>query len=356
MSWSETRVSELLGIRYPLIQAPMARISTPEVAATVSAAGGLGSIAGAALDPDALRAAIAAVRAQTEAPFAVNLFAPQDSPSPAGVDEMAEFLAPWRKRLGLSEELTPAAPAPGFDEQLAVVLEARPAAFSFTFGIPPAEALTAARGAGIATLGTATTVAEAEALERAGVDAVVAQGAEAGGHRGTFAADFDAALIGTMALVPLVVDRIACPVVAAGGIMDGRGIAAALALGAEAAQLGTAFIGVAESGAPSAYVESLLAADETATTITRAFTGRHARAVRTRFVDELERSGLEIPAYPLQQGLMLELIRAGLERGELDVVLRLAGQGARSIRRVPAADLVGALIGETESAIATFAG
>jgi nitronate monooxygenase len=206
------------------------------------------------------------------------------------------------------------------------------------------------------TLGTATTVGEAEALERAGVDAVVAQGAEAGGHRGTFAAEFDRALVGTMALVPRIVDRVDVPVIAAGGIMDGRGVAAALALGAEAAQLGTAFIGVDESGAPPAYVESLGEADETSTAVTAAFTGRPARAVRTRFVDEIELAGIEIPDYPRQQALMLDLFGAGLERGEPEVVLRLAGQGVGAIRRMAAADLVEALVAETEAAIAPFAG
>ena len=354
-SWVETRLTELLGTRYPLIQAPMARISTPEVAAEVSEAGGLGSIAGAALGPDELRAAIGAVRTATKNPFAVNLFAPQAPPPPAGVEEMAEFLAPWRERLGLSPETGERPAGPVFDDQLEVVLEMRPAAFSFTFGIPPAGALSAVRDTGIATLGTASTVAEAEELHRAGVDAIVAQGSEAGGHRGTFAADFESAQVGTVALVPLIADRVDHPVVAAGGIMDGRGIAAALALGADGAQLGTAFIGVAESDAPPAYVESLLAADETATTITPAFTGRHARAIRTAFVDEVERAGLMIPAYPLQQGLMLELFRAGLERGELDAVLRLAGQGAPAIRRMPAGELVEALVAETEAAIARLA-
>jgi nitronate monooxygenase len=354
-SWSETRLTELLGTRYPLIQAPMARTSTPEMAATVSEAGGLGSIAGAALGPDELREAIGAVRTATKNPFAVNLFAPQAPSPPSGVEEMAEFLAPWRERLGLSPELGERPVGPVFDDQLEAVLEMRPAAFSFTFGIPPAGALSAIRDAGIATLGTATTVAEAEELRRAGVDAIVAQGSEAGGHRGTFAADFESAQVGTVALVPLIADRVDHPVVAAGGIMDGRGIAAALALGADGAQLGTAFIGVAESGAPPAYVESLLAADETATMITPAFTGRHARAIRTAFIDEVERAGLKIPAYPLQQGLMLELFRAGLERGELDAVLRLAGQGAPAIRRMPAGELVEALVAETEAAIARLA-
>jgi nitronate monooxygenase len=352
VAWNETRITGLLGTRYPLIQAPMARISTPEVAAAVAEAGGLGSLAGAMLDADALREAIAEVRSRTEQPFAVNLFAPQRSPSSSDVEEMLEFLKPWRERLGLGPPEPVRWEPPDFADQVAVVVEARPAALSFTFGIPPEQALVSAREAGIALIGTATTVAEAEALERAGVDAVVAQGAEAGGHRGSFAAEFDAALVGTMALVPLVADRVGCPVVAAGGIMDGRGVAAALALGAEAAQLGTAFIGVSESGAPPAYVESLKASDETATTVTPAFTGRHARAIRTRFVDELERAGVPIPPYPVQQGLMLELFAAGLERGDLDAVLRLGGQGSRAIRRLPAAELVDALVAETDNAIA----
>jgi nitronate monooxygenase len=355
VAWRETRVTELLGTRYPLIQAPMARISTPEVAAAVSQAGGLGSIAGAPLGADALREAIAQVRSRTEKAFAVNLFAPLEPSSAVGVDEMAEFLTPWRERLGLEPEGSPRGPALEFADQLAVVLEARPAAFSFTFGIPPAEALAAAREAGLAILGTATTVGEAEALERAGVDVVVAQGSEAGGHRGTFAADFEAALVGTMALVPLVASHVSCPVVAAGGIMDGRGVAAALALGAEAAQLGTAFIGVAETGAPRAYVQSLKAADETATTVTPAFTGRHARAIRTPFVEEVDRAGITVPPYPLQLGLMTELFAAGLGRGDLDAVMRLAGQGSPALRELPAAELVAALVAETEDAIARLA-
>jgi nitronate monooxygenase len=356
MAWTETAVTDLLGIRYPLIQAPMARISTPQVAAAVSGAGGLGSLAGAPLGPDALRAAIDDVRSRTDRPFAVNLFAPRPTPSDSGVEEMAAFLAPWRERLGLDPDAAPAKEPPGFEDQVAVVLETKPAAFSFTFGIPPVEVLRAVAEAGIATFGTATTVAEAEALERAGVDAIVAQGAEAGGHRGTFDADFEQALVGTIALVPQIADRVAVPVVAAGGIMDGRGIAAAIALGAEAAQLGTAFIGVDESGAPDAYVDSLTGADETATTVTAVFTGRPARALRTGFVDDVERAAIEIPAYPRQQALMLELFTAGFERGDLEPVLRLAGQGAPKIRRIPAAQLVEGLVTETESAIASFAG
>lgn len=352
MSWSETPTTSLLGIRYPVIQAPMAGITTPELAAAVSERGGLGSLGGAMLSPLRLREQIEAVRAATEAPFGVNLFAPLASVDPGdSVEQMQSALAPWRERLGLGPAEPPEAPQRRFEDQLTVVLEQKPAVFSFTFGIPPADALASIREAGVRVLGTATSVLEAEMLEQAGCDAVVAQGSEAGGHRGTFSGPFEDAMIGTMALVPQVVDRVSCPVVAAGGIMDGRGIAAALALGAGAAQLGTAFIACDESAAPPPYKRSLTEASDTDTVITRAFTGRPLRGLRTSFVDQIEASGIEVPPYPHQQQLMAELRAAGVEREELDVVGRLAGQGVPQIRDGSAADLLARLVEETDSAL-----
>jgi nitronate monooxygenase len=352
MRWPATELADPLGIRYPLIQAPMAGVTTPELVAAASGAGALGSIGGAILPPDRLREEIEAVRALTDAPFAVNLFAPIETPpAPAQVAAMREALAPWRERLGLEPPGSDPQPPPDFvDDQLAVVIEEHPAAFSFTFGIPPAEALDAMREAEIKLIGTATAPGEAVMLEEAGCDAIVAQGSEAGGHRGTFALPFERALIGTMALVPQVVDAVSVPVIAAGGIMDGRGIAAALALGAAGAQLGTAFIACPESAAPDSYKRSLAGSDASATTVTHAFTGRPARGLHTPFFDELERSGTEIPPYPLQAMLVMELREAGLERDELDVVIRLAGQGAPMIRELPAADLVARLAAEAEAA------
>jgi nitronate monooxygenase len=355
MPWPQTDLTELLGTRYPLIQAPMATVSSPELVAAVSNAGGLGSLGGAILAPDQLREQIEGIRALTDEPFAVNLFAPIETPpAPAQAAAMAEALAPWRERFGLDPVGEPPQPPPSFvDDQLAVVIEAKPAAFSFTFGIPPAEALDEMRDAGIKLIGTATAPGEAVMLSEAGCDAVVAQGSEAGGHRGTFALPFERALIGTMALVPQVVDAVEVPVIAAGGIMDGRGIAAALALGAAGAQLGTAFIACPESAAPDSYKRSLADSDASATTVTDAFTGRPARGLRTPFFDELERSGNEIPPYPLQAMLVAELREAGLERDELDTVSRLAGQGAPMVRQLPAAELVGELVSETERVLST---
>jgi nitronate monooxygenase len=323
MAWYDTPFARRLGLRLPIVQAPMAGGgSTPALAAAVSVAGGLGSVAGAGLPPDRLRAAIAEVRAATDAPFAVNLFAPLPAPTMRGVPEWAELTG-----VAVPDGLPGAGVS--FDDQFAVVVAEAAPVFSFTFGIPPLAGVTGLL------LGTATTVAEAVALERAGVDAVVAQGYEAGGHRGTFLAPVERSLVGTLALVPQVVDAVSVPVVAAGGIMDGRGIAAALALGAQAVQLGTAFLATAEAGTTPAH-RAALGQD---TTVTPVLTGRHARAVRTPLVDRLEAAGLAPPDYPLPRYLSPE-------------PLMLAGQAGALARSMPAAELVATLAAETEQVLA----
>jgi nitronate monooxygenase len=356
VAWSDTALTRLFGTRYPLIQAPMAGVNTPELVGAVSEAGALGSLGAAALSPDALREQLGAIRRLTDAPFAVNLFAPLQTPAaPKAVEAMLARLAPYRERLGLGPGEAPPHPEPPFEAQLEVVLEEPPPVFSFTFGIPPAEALDSLRAAGTKLVGTATTTAEAAAIAAAGCDAVVAQGSEAGGHRGTFAAEFEEGLVGSIALVPQVVDRVEIPVIAAGGIMDGRGIAAALALGSAGAQLGTAFIGADETGAPPAYLRSLEQSEDSATTVTRAFSGRHARALRSDWVDEVEGSEEEIPPYPLPALMLAELRSIGFERNELDAVMRLAGQGAPMIRRGPVSALIDDLMRETDEALARVA-
>jgi nitronate monooxygenase len=320
MAWSDTPFARRLGVRYPVIQAPMAGgLSTPALAAAVSAAGGLGTIAAAMSTPEQLRAAIADVRSRTDAPFAVNLFAPLPAPTTDRVPQ-------WSELTGVPFAGPPA--IPDVAEQLAIIAAEGVPVFSFTFGIPPLHGVTAVR------IGTATTVAEAVALERAGVDAVVAQGYEAGGHRGTFLETVDRSLIGTLALVPQIVDAVSVPVIASGGIMDGRGIAAALALGAQAVQLGTAFLRSPEAGTPDRHRAALT----TETVITRVLTGRPARAVRTPLVDRLEASGQEPPDYPLPRGLSPE-------------PPMLAGQAGALARSIPAGDLVRLLVNETDQAI-----
>ncbi|HET8683936.1 MAG TPA: nitronate monooxygenase [Micromonosporaceae bacterium] len=324
MPWYDTPLARRLGLRLPIVAAPMAGgPSTPHLAAAVSAAGGLGSVAGAMLAPEELRAAVAEVRSRTGAPFAVNLFAPLPPPSARGVPA-------WAAATGT--RLPDPLPSARFPDQLEVVIAERVPVFSFTFGIPPLAGVQAV------TIGTATTVAEAVALERAGVDAVVAQGYEAGGHRATFLGPVDRSLVGTLALVPAVVDAVSIPVIASGGIMDGRGIAAALALGAQAVQLGTAFLRCPEAGTRPAHREAL--GQDTA--VTRVLTGRHARAVRTALVDRLEASGLEPPDYPLPRYLAPE-------------APMLAGQAGGLARTLPAAELVATLAVETGEALARLA-
>ena len=214
----------------------------------------------------------------------------------------------------------------------------------------PAAAIAAIKARGPFLLGTATTVEEAVALERAGVDAVVTQGSEAGGHRGTFATDFEAAMVGTIALVPQVVDAVRVPVVASGGLMDGRGLAAALVLGAAAAQLGTAFLTCDEAGVPAAYKDAILTAREDATRLTRAFSGRPARGIVNRFMTEVDRAGGGLP-FPWQNALTRPLRSAAAQANRAEFLSLWAGQGVRLARRQKAAELVARVAAEAEAAL-----
>ena len=344
---------ERLGIEYPVVQAPMGGgASTPELVAAVSEAGGLGSLACGYLPPAAIGEAAAEVRRRTGRPFAVNLFAPLPPPSSRGAEEMLGVLARFHAELGIEPPRLPEQPVQRFEEQAEAVLALRPAAFSFTFGIPPAGLLARFRAAGVLLLGTATTVAEALALEEAGVDVVVAQGSEAGGHRGTFLHPFEHGMVGTLALVPQVVDAVRVPVIAAGGIMDGRGIAAVLALGAAAASLGTAFLACPECGVPPAYKDAIRAAGDDGTIVTRAFSGRPCRMVRNRFVEEV--GHLDVPDYPLQNALTQPLRRAAGQVGNTAFLGLLAGQGSSRATTLPAAELVRRLADDTGRAVGTL--
>jgi nitronate monooxygenase len=231
-----------------------------------------------------------------------------------------------------------------------VVLEERVPVFSFTFGIPPREMLEACRKAGILTMGTATTVAEARALEQAGVDFVCAQGAEAGGHRGTFDRDADPPLIGTMALVPQIAGAVGVPVIAAGGIMDGRGVAAALALGASAVSMGTAFLLCPEAGTSAPYRAALREARDDSTVITRAFSGRSARGLSNRFTREM--AGAALAPFPVQNALTREIRAAAGKAGDSSLLSLWAGQGAPLSREVPARELAARIVREADAAIA----
>jgi nitronate monooxygenase len=344
VTWPATRVAELLGVRYPIVGAPMAAgPSTPALTAAISRAGGLGSLAGAWLAPAALRDEIRETRRLTDAPFAVNLFAPlpPQEVRPDVVARAREVLAPWYEELGLAQP-EPASPPETFADAVAVAIEEQVPVLSFTFGIPP---LDAAREAGLTLIGTATTAREALLLARAGVDAVVLQSAEAGGHRGTFAGSFDDALVPLAELIPAAAEAVDLPLIAAGGLVDGAGIAAALRLGAEGVQIGTAFLVSPEAGTPAPHRRAVLAGGDAM--VTNVYTGRHARLLRTPLVDALTAAGAVLP-YPQQASMLSALRRAGSELDRSDLLFLLAGSGAGRLRELPAGELVETLVRETE--------
>jgi len=352
------RFTKQFDLKYPIIQAPMAGGGdTPELVAAVSNAGALGFIGAAYLNPEQIAAAGAAVRELTSRPFGVNLFAPTPAPNASDrVSEMLLRLQPYFAELGLpAPEFEKTNPI-GFDAQLEAALEIGASIFSFTFGMLPDEAIREIKAKGLYLMGTATTVDEALALEQAGVDAVVAQGAEAGGHRGTFLHtaglhDFTAGMVGGIALIPQIADAVRVPVIASGGIMDGRGIVAALALGASAVQMGTAFLTCRESGVPEVYREAILSATENQTQITRAFSGRPARGIVYRFLREMGDDDAILP-FPLQNALTRPLRNAARKQGRAEFLSLWAGQGVRLARRQSASELVERLGAEMRAAMA----
>lgn len=355
----QTVLMQRLRLTHPIIQAPMAGgATTVGLVAAVCEAGALGFIGAAYLTPPQIIEVSRELRARTSRPFGINLFAPLPAPDePRDPGPALERLAPFHAELGLPPPTVPALAGNPFSDQLAAALESGASVFSFTFGILPASAIEAIKARGMFLIGTATTVEEAKQLEAAGVDAVVAQGSEAGAHRGTFAADFAAAMVGTMALVPQVADAITAPVIASGGIMDGRGIAAALALGASAAQMGTAFLTCDEAGVPEAHKEAILKAREHETRLTRAFSGRPARGIVNRFMTEVDRGDAPeaILPYPLQNALTRPVRNAAAKQGRGEYLSLWAGQGVRLARRQAAADLIARLAEETEAVVRRLA-
>ncbi|MFD1953113.1 NAD(P)H-dependent flavin oxidoreductase [Paenibacillus thailandensis] len=349
----ETEITRKLKIQYPIFQAPMAGGPTkPELVAAVSNAGGLGNLGAAYLTPEQLRGAIHQTRELTDKPFGVNLFVPeQPEESQEAVSQMIDYLNKYRDKLGIVPN--PAIPkfSESFEEQVQVLLEEQISVFSFTFGIPPHETIEAMKQRGTVVLGTATTVEEAKLLETAGVNAIVAQGCEAGGHRGTFLKKVSESLIGTMALVPQIVDHVSIPVIASGGVMDGRGLVASLALGAGAVQMGTAFLVCPESGAHEVYKQKILAATEDSTEITSAYSGKPARGIRTAFMDDMHRYPGTIPAFPIQNALTRDIRQAAAKANAPEYMSLWAGQGLRLVNDQSAAAIVKQTIEQAEALV-----
>ncbi|HEV7367121.1 MAG TPA: nitronate monooxygenase [Gemmatimonadales bacterium] len=332
-AWNRNRLTAKLGIDYPIIQGPLGGLSSQRLTAAVSNYGGLGSFGALSLAPAAITEVIAQIRSMTSQPFAMNLWVSMEDEGARSSDKSAfnRSLAPLVAHLAelgtARPEYQPYVPA-RFEDQARVLLDAKVPVFSFIFGIPSRDILEECRARGIVTIGTATTPEEAVALEEAGVDAVVASGFEAGGHRGSFLRPAEDSLTGTLSLVPQVRDIVEVPVIAAGGVGDARGVIAALALGAEAVQIGTAFLACDESGAGRLHRDALRGRHAAHTGLTKGFTGRLARGIHNQLMKELNRPGTEILPYPLQRALVRNLSIAAEAADRSDLLPLWAGQSA----------------------------
>ena len=350
-TWPNTRVSARIGIEYPIIQGPLGGLSSQRLTAAVSNFGGLGSFGAHGLSPSAIKDVIAEIRSLTSKPFAMNLWISMEDEGAFSSDEVA-FTKALASISGLIEALggplpayKPYAPV-RFEDQARVLLDAKVPVFSFIYGIPPKEILDEFRANGSVTVGTATTPDEAVALERAGVDVIAASGFEAGGHRGSFLRPSEESLTGTFSLVPQIADLVDVPVVAAGGIADARGVVAALALGADGVQMGTAFLACEESGAHPLHRAAVLGGKAGDTALTRGFTGRLGRGIKNELLEKLNQSGARFLPYPLQRFLMRNLSGAAEKAGRSELFPMWAGQSANLARHTDATTLLQSLVAE----------
>ena len=345
MATSPNAFASLVSIDHPLVLGPFGGFSSVELTATVSNGGGLGSFGLYGYTPERIRETGEALRAQTDRPFAFNLWLPiPGEVEPEVTDEdFDRYLAPLRPyfdELGVAYPVRPARYVPAVEEQIAATLDVAPAAISVVFGIPSADFLDAAHTRGIVVIGTATTPEEAIALNAAGVDAIVASSSEAGGHRVSFLRPAEESLIGTFALVPQVVDVVDVPVIAAGGIADARGVRAVMKLGADAAQVGTAFLATHQSAASEVHRAALHGPEASRTVLTRALSGRLARGIPNRITREIT----EPAPFPVQNWLTSQFRPTAAERGNAELLSLWAGQAARLATETDAAVLLRALV------------
>lgn len=334
-------LQDLFGIDVPIVLGPFGGLSSVELTAAVSEHGGLGSYGLYGYSADRISDTIAALRSATSRPFAVNLWLPTgDEVAPGDVDlgAASDAVMPLFAELGLGRPVPPVEFLPDLDSQLTAVMDAAPAVLSVVYGVPSGRVVAAARSRGIRIVGTATTVAEAVALGEAGVDAVVASGAEAAGHRVSFLRAPEDSLVGTLALVPQVVDAVDVPVIAAGGIADRRGVAAAFALGASGVQVGTAFLRTRQSAATEAHRAAIAGAADTATVLTRAMSGRLARGIPNRAMRAIETAGVIAP-FPAQNWLTGQFRAEAARRGDGGLVSLWAGQASALATRDDAAEV-----------------
>jgi nitronate monooxygenase len=340
-------LQQLLGVELPIIQAPMAGVQGSALASAVSTAGGLGSLPCGMLPPDAMQTELAAIRGRTGKPFNVNFFChAQPRPDPNREVTWRAALSPYYRELGIDPDSIPSGPGRvSFNSEAAEALAPfKPAVVSFHFGLPSAELVAQMKAWGSTILSSATTVAEARWLEERGVNAIIAQGLEAGGHRGMFLSHDLTTQVGTLALVRQIVQTVRLPVIAAGGIADAAGVAAAMALGAIGVQVGTAYLLCPEATTSAVHRAALESEAAHHTAVTNVFTGRPARGIVNRFIREVGPISALAPAFPLAAGAVAPLRAQAERRGSGDFSPMWAGQNTRGCKEVPAADLTRALV------------
>ncbi|MEL0538500.1 nitronate monooxygenase [Staphylococcus debuckii] len=348
--WSDTKVSEQLGIKYPIIQAGMAGNTTPELVAHVSESGGLGTIGAGYFSLERLASEIDAVKALTSQPFAVNLFVPnQQRMLPAQVDLMNAWLSPYRRALNLEEPVINLSQTQLLEAQIDLLIEKQVPVASFTFGIPDEKLIRKMHNHHIVVMGTATSIAEAAANEKAGMDMIVVQGSEAGGHRGSFLKEKgEYPMVGSISLIPQTADAVSIPVIAAGGIMEGRGVLASLILGASGVQMGTAFLTSQESGADVAYKQAILNSTDTSTVLTNAFSGKMARGIRNDFINYLSEFNGEVPGYPIQNQLTSAIRKASTAQHNDKLMSLWSGQTPKLATSRSARDIITTIVQQIE--------
>lgn len=342
--WNQTELTQLLRIDYPIIQAPMAGGSTtPELVAAVSNCGGLGMIGAGYMQPEQIREHIRETKKLTTRPFGINLFIPEK----ITVDEekvalAQKLLEPIKQELGMESSLTNVEFSNAkdhFNTQLDIILQEGVSVCSFTFGLPTKEVVSRLKDKQIIVVGTATTVEEAKKYEQLGVDAIVIQGVEAGGHRGTFT-DVPNSLIGLMSLIPQVADEITIPLIASGGIMDERGVLAARLLGAQGVQMGTAFLVTKESGAHQEHKHAITQSTEDTTVLTRSFSGKYARGLHNHFIETMKVHEEQLPDYPIQNTLTSSIRKEAGKQNNKEWMSLWCGQSPRLSRQQTVKELM----------------
>lgn len=351
--WYQTKASEILGVKYPILQGPFGgNLSSVQLVSTVSNAGGLGGFGAYTLSPQEIALIDQQLKAATNKPYNINLWV-SDADGPEGTVSDEQFqraetlFQPYFEELGIELPQKPAAFQSRFENQVEVILHQKPPVFSFMFGVPSADILAQCHRLGILTIGAATTLDEAIALENAGVDLIIASGFEAGGHRPSFLASAESSTVGTFVLLQLIKEKVRTPVIAAGGIANGSGVAAALALGAEAVQIGTAFLVCEESNATAIHREMLFSDAAKYTTLSRAFTGRLGRGISSRITTDLVNQEKDFLPFPLQTHFMSHLRKAAIEQQKLDMVFFWGGQISPVLKHRKAGELMQSILEET---------